>query len=149
MDIATIATLNDLIETSKDGEQGFARASQNITDSQLRILLLECSARCRDAAAELEGAVRDSHGEPERRGSALGAAHRGWLDLKAAFTGRSTGAILEECERGEDVAKGRYEHALESIDLPPALREMIQRQYTGVMLHHEAVRRWRDRTAVV
>jgi uncharacterized protein (TIGR02284 family) len=46
------------------------------------------------------------------------------------------GAVLAECERGEDVARKAYEDAL-SKDLPADVRSMIERQYQGVRQHQD------------
>jgi len=69
--------------------------------------------------------------------------HRGWMNLKAAASGRTDLAILEECERGEDVAKARYRKALE--DVPEDIRMVVQRQYDGVVRNHDQIRDLRDR----
>jgi len=63
--------------------------------------------------------------------------------VKSAVTGRDAKAILEECERGEDYAKARYADVLKR-DLPTQLREIVQRQYEGVLSNHDRIRRLRD-----
>ena len=83
-------------------------------------------------------------GNPEEGGSVAGAMHRGWTTLKAAVSGRTDLAILEECERGEDVAKARYAKALEE-SLPEDIQVVVQRQYNGVMRNHDQIRDLRDR----
>jgi uncharacterized protein (TIGR02284 family) len=47
------------------------------------------------------------------------------VNLKATVSGRTDLGILEECERGEDVAKARYRKALEET-LPEDIRVVIQ-----------------------
>lgn len=140
---STIDTLNDLIETSKDGEKGFAKSADETRNPELRALFSEGSARCARSARELQDLVRGLGGDPEKRGSAAGALHRGWVDVKAAMTGRDDKAILNECERGEDVAKARYANALRE-DLPPQVRMIVERQYDGVLKNHDRVKALRD-----
>jgi uncharacterized protein (TIGR02284 family) len=65
--------------------------------------------------------------------------HRGWINIKAAVTGKDEGAIISECERGEDVAKRNYQHALEQT-LPSDVRLLIERQYMQVKDAHDHVR---------
>jgi uncharacterized protein (TIGR02284 family) len=139
----TAAVLNELIETSHDGEKGYARAAKEVADPQLKSVLVEGAMRCREGARELELVVRELGLTPLTSGSVAGAMHRGWLELKAAATARDPHAILEECERGEDFAKARYAQALEE-DLPPELRPLIERQYEGVCRNHDQVRSLRD-----
>jgi uncharacterized protein (TIGR02284 family) len=61
------------------------------------------------------------------------------------MTDRDDAAILEECERGEDVAKAAYRKALEDSSLAPDVREAVQRQYDGVLRNHDQIRALRDR----
>ena len=71
--------------------------------------------------------------------------HRRWVDIKSAITGKDDQAVLNECERGEDVAKKSYKRALEK-DLPPEIRQVVQRQYDGVLRNHDQVKALRDQT---
>jgi uncharacterized protein (TIGR02284 family) len=76
-------------------------------------------------------------------GTLAGAAHRLWTNLRAAITGGDDKAILEECERGEDVAKAEYEKALKA-DLAPEVIALVRRQYAGVVENHDLIKRLRD-----
>jgi uncharacterized protein (TIGR02284 family) len=138
------SVLNDLIETSKDGEKGFMKAAEDAHDAELKSLFTECAKRCREGAAELQAKVRSQGGSPEKTGSAAGALHRGWISLREAVSRRDDKAILEECERGEDYAKGQYRKALEQ-NLPADIRTIVDRQYQGVLANHDRVRMLRDR----
>lgn len=134
-----IDTLNDLIETCKDGEEGFHTCAEDIERVDLKSIFERAAQRCADSARELQAEVLRLGGKPERKPSLAGSAHRRWVDIKSAITGRDEGAVLAECERGEDVAKHSYQKALEQ-DLPPAVRGIVQRQYQGVLEHHDMVR---------
>lgn len=138
-----ISTLNDLIETSKDGEKGFRECAEGVKDPQLKSLFEKRSSGCASAARELQELVRSFGGDPETSGSASGALHRSWTDLKTAITGNDTQAALNECERGEDVALKSYRKALDKV-LPPEVRSVIERQYQGVVRNHDEVKALRD-----
>jgi len=140
----TVSVLNELIETSKDGERGFEKSAEDAHDAELKSLFGECARRCREGAAELQALVRAEGGSPENTGSAAAAVHRGWMSLKEAVSSRDDKAILEECERGEDHAKAKYRKALEQ-NLPPDIRATVDRQYQGVLANHDRVRMLRDR----
>ncbi len=135
--------LNELIETSKDGEKGFLKSAQDAHSPELKSLFTACAKRCAEGAKELQEEVRANGGDPERSGSVAGALHRGWINVKEAVTSRDDKAILEECERGEDYAKAQYKKALEQ-DLPANVRAVVQRQYQGVVANHDKVRTLRD-----
>ena len=110
-DVETV--LNELIETSKDGEKGFLNAAEDAHDAELKSLFAQCAKRCRGGAAELQSQVRALGGTPAQTGSTAAALHRGWIVLRETVTNREDKVILEECERGEDYAKAQYKKALE------------------------------------
>ncbi len=139
-----ISILNDLIETSKDGEKGFRTSAEDTRNGELKSVFVARAHDCAKAAADLQQLVTRLGGNPESGGSVAGAVHRGWVNLKSSVTDRSDLAILEECERGEDVAKARYRKALEA-DLPDDIRGIVQRQYDGAVRNHDQVRDLRDR----
>ncbi|MFP3646411.1 PA2169 family four-helix-bundle protein [Paraburkholderia sp. SIMBA_054] len=143
-----VSVLNDLIETSKDGEKGFLKAAEDAHDAQLKTLFLSRADDCARSIRELQDAVQGLGGKPETHGSMSGALHRGWLDVKSAVTDRSDHEILAECEKGEDIAKKRYHDALEE-DLPPDVRRVVEGQYQGVLQNHDRVRDLRDQYAAV
>ncbi|WP_220815237.1 PA2169 family four-helix-bundle protein [Pseudomonas paralcaligenes] len=140
----TIKVLNNLIETSKDGEEGFRTCAKDVKDPQLQALFSNRARECAAAAGELQGLVLELGGKPEDSTSLGGDIHRRWVDLKALITGKSDEAILNECERGEDVAKKHYAEALEEKALPIKVREVIQRQYAGVLRNHDQIKALRN-----
>ncbi len=139
-----IATLNDLIETSKDGEYGFRASAEHIRDSLIKQELMARADECRFAAGDLQRLVFDQGGTPQEGGSASGAVHRGWVAVKSALSTYSEARILDDIERGEDLAMARYQAAL-ATDLPPDIRLLVQQQYEGVKRNHARVRELRDR----
>lgn len=141
-----VSELNDLVETSKDGEKGFRKASEDAHDAQLKSMFLSRADDCARGARELQDAVQQLGGKPETGGSMTGALHRGWVDVKSAVSNRSDHEILAECEKGEDVAKKRYHDALEK-DLPADVRAIVERQYQGVLQNHDRIRDLRDQYA--
>lgn len=142
----TAMILNNLITTSKDGEEGFRIAAENASNPTLKQTLLERAESCKQAAEVLQAHVAGLGAAPAESGSVLGAVHRRWVDLKSLFTGHDDHAILIECEGGEDVAKASYEKAL-AEDLPEDIRIIVQYQYEGVLKNHDLVRDLRDQYA--
>ena len=138
-----ISTLNDLIETCKDGEQGFRTCAEDIKDAQMKSFFTTRAQSCAEAAAELQQEVRSLGGNPETSSSIAGALHRRWVDIKGLVTGKDDEAILNECERGEDVAKRSYETAL-GKSLPANIKTIVERQYNGVLKNHDQVKALRN-----
>ena len=139
-----VDTLNDLIETCKDGEFGFTACAKHTQSSEMRSLFLQRAAECKTAAAELQPYVVQYGGKPDQGGSASGALHRGWVAVRGSLVGFSDQSMLEECERGEDAAKARYRKALKQ-ELPEPLLALIQRQELGVQRNHDQIKALRDR----
>ena len=133
------STLNELIQTSKDGENGFRAAAESVQDSNLRHLLESYAQQRAEFAAELQLEVRRLAQDPVDTGHATAALHRSWMEIKAGLTGRDEAAVIAECERGEDTAVATYRKALES-DLPDHLRIIVQRQSSEVEQAHDHIR---------
>ena len=139
-----VNVLNDLIETSRDGQYGFQSLSEHTKSPELRSLFLTRAGECEAAAADLQLLVSQCGGKPDEGGSFSGAVHRGWVAVRGSLAGYTDLAMLEECERGEDVAKARYKKALEQA-LPEPVRSIVERQFQGVLRNHDQVRLLRDR----
>ncbi|MEN3368814.1 MAG: hypothetical protein V7609_957 [Verrucomicrobiota bacterium] len=140
-----ISTINDLIETLKDGQQGFREASEAVKDSQLKTLFNEYSLQRSKFAGELQNeAITLGEHNPENSSSTAGAMHRAWINLKSAITSQDDHAILAECERGEDSAVAEYKRAMEEKELSSSIRETISRQYADVKRAHDRIRELRD-----
>lgn len=140
-----ISTLNNLIETSRDGQNGFQSAAEGITDPSLKASFLQYAQQRGQFVSELQSEVRALGDDPQTTGSIAGALHRGWINIKSAVTGKDEHSILEECERGEDSAKKNYLEALKE-NLPTNILNVVDRQYQAVVATHDTVRSWRDRT---
>ena len=141
-----ITTLNELIEVSRDGEDGFRACADNVKNPTLKTFFEKKAERCREGAAQLQQIVREMGDEPEQSGSTSGAIHRFWVAIRGTLSGMSDHAILDECERGEGIAQVAYEEALKR-DLPGDVRRVIERQYREVKANHERVAELRAVTA--
>lgn len=138
-----IDTLNDLIETCKDGEYGFRTSAEHLRNSQTRTRFTQAADQCKLAANRLAAEVVRLGGEAEDGGSLSGAVHRGWVAVRSTLSQQSDLAILEEAERGEDHALASYRNALKK-PLPEAVRSIVQTQYDDAKRNHDEVRRLRD-----
>ena len=138
-----ISTLNGLIETCRDGQEGFKQAAEGVERSDLKTLFYEFGQQRATFVGELQDVVRTLGGDPENSGSFAGTLHRGWINIKSAVTGKDEAAILNECERGEDSAKNAYKEALETA-LPAYVAQTVQDQYTAVQSAHDRVKALRD-----
>ena len=134
-----ISTLNTLIETCRDGEQGFREAAKNLKDPSVKSMFTEIAYERAKFAEELKSEVERLGGTPDEGGSISGAAHRGWVNVKGALTGRDDKQIIAEAERGEDVAVETYRDALKE-PLPVGVESVVHRQFDHVKEAHDRVR---------
>src|SRR5437899_11285131 len=101
----TISTINDLIETLKDGQEGFRQAAEAVEDPKLKSVFNEYSLQRARFAGELQSqAVALGEIKPEDSSSAAGAIHRAWINLMSPIAKRDDHALLAECEGGEGSA---------------------------------------------
>lgn len=144
-DIAKL--LNNLIETLKDGQEGFRLAAQDSTSPQVKQLCNEFSAQRAAFATQLQTHVAGLGKEYETESSVTGSLHRGWINLKSALTGKDDHAIMAECERGEDYAVGAFREALAENNLPPTIAGTVRQQSSDIQDAHDRVRDLRDSLA--
>jgi uncharacterized protein (TIGR02284 family) len=137
-------TIDNLIETLRDGQEGFKQAAEGVKDRQLKSLFEEYSRQRTRFIVELrsKGQTPDKR-DSDASGSVAGALHRGWIDLKSALTRGDDHAVLAECERGEDSAVEEFRKALND-DLSAPVQQIVSQQYAQIKEAHDRVKSLRD-----
>ncbi len=144
-----LMTVKNLIEICHTGHEGFTTSAESVKNPEYAALFNSLSAQRHSFEDELKQIAQRLGGNPENESAgglltdAAGALHRGWINLKAAVTGGSDSAILDECERGEDVAVAAYKKAME-MQLPQDVAQVVRQQYESVQEAHNRVRSLRD-----
>ena len=133
------STLNDLIETCKDSQQGFHASAEKLKDPHIHTLFLRFYLQRAEFAGELQAEVVRDGGEPSASGTTAGALHRGWIGLKTALAADSDHEILVEAERGEEAAVKNYIAALRR-HLPADVEAVVSRQFRIVQETHRTVK---------
>lgn len=136
-----------VVQVLNDGHKGFADLGQKLKRPDAREFFISESATRAKFATELEAELALAKGDTKDiGGTATGALHRGWGDLKASLGGGDH-ALLETAEQGEDAAKKAYQEALEAKDLPSsATRELLMKQQAHIHASHDKVKAFRDST---
>ena len=130
--------LNDLIETTKDGEQGFRSAAEKVKEASLKSLFAKYASQRAEYGRELQTLVTQLGGDPAKSGHATATLHRGWMNLKEALSKNEDKALIDECEAGEDGAAKNYREA-RSKTLPVNVAAIVQRQAQGVEEAHRTL----------
>ena len=138
--------LNSLINSLIDSQKGFADIGEHLKDDTLKRYFLAESLKRASFRGDLEEVLHQNgvH-DVKESGTAAGALHRAWGDLKAKLGGGDH-ALLETAEKGEDRAKEAYADALKQ-DLPLPVRQLIAEQQAHVLTSHDYVRSHRDTLA--
>lgn len=134
-----VSVLNNLIETNKDGEEGFRLASEKAKDPSLKSLFGKYAGQRAANVQELQGLVTQLGEKPATSGHISASLHRGWINLKEALSRDEDKAIIFECEAGEDAAMKNYKEAV-AKSLPANISTVIQKQFTGVQEAHGVIR---------
>lgn len=136
-------TINTLIETCMDGQRLFSYASVDVHEAELRQRLLAYASQRAAFARELQITVLRLGGNPANDGSLSGKLLQGWMDVKSAAAVRETYAVLQEVERGEDLAVARFQKALR-CPLPDEVRDTLHRMLDELHKAHDDIHVVRD-----
>ncbi|MET3961591.1 uncharacterized protein (TIGR02284 family) [Marmoricola sp. OAE513] len=131
----------ELVETLRDGEQGYASAAEKLRDSDRSEWATKLQGFSEQRAGFRREIVELGHEYAEdvdKSGTAAAALHRGWIALKDALTGDDAGSVLGAVVTGENHAVSEYEKALES-DLSDGFREVVTRQHAAVVAARDEV----------
>ena len=136
-----------VIEVLHDGEKGFKSLGEELKDPTAKRYFTEEAATRGKFASELESALGSATGEKVTEGgTASGAIHRTWGELKAKMGG-SDHTLLETAEQGEDAAKKAYEEVLKMDNVPAPVINILKQQQTHILASHDKVKAMRDATA--
>jgi uncharacterized protein (TIGR02284 family) len=132
------STLNDLIETCKDSQQGFHNAAEKLKDPEIHTAFLKFYLQRAEFAGKLQAEVTRIGGEPATSGTTAGGIHRGWIGLVTALAADSDHAILEQAELGEEAALRNYIVALRK-NLPSDLQRIVSSQHREIQQAHNTI----------
>jgi len=136
--------VKNVVEVLHDGHKGFADLAEHIEDPHVKSYFLQESATRSRFASELESVAGL---QKDESGTAAGAMHRTWGDLKGKLGG-SDHTLLETAEQGEDAAKKAYEDALKQAGaVRPEIRQLLEKQQTQIKKSHDQVKAFRDSKA--
>jgi uncharacterized protein (TIGR02284 family) len=144
-----VEVLNDLIQINNDRVAGYQRAVKELKpdDQDLKSLFDDMIIESQQIKSDLVNEVQVLKGEAEKGTTEMGKIYRGWMSIKAIFTGEGRHAILSNCEFGEDAAQKAYKQALETDKLPAFLRELLTRQQQVLKASHDEIRDLRNQYA--
>lgn len=132
----------DLVETLKDGQTGFADAAQRLesTDrAEWATTLRRLSGQRGEFVVELERLAATYGDDVDESGSIAAKAHRGWMAVKDKLSGSDADGVLGAAVSGEDHTVSEYDEAL-GKDLSIDLRTVVERQAGAVKAAREEIK---------
>lgn len=139
-----LEVLNDLIKINKEREEGYVKASRELTpaESNLRGVFERKAQESRHNMQQLMHKAEEiaAADEIETDDSISGQLYRLWMDVKTAFTADDKKAILESCESGEKAAQQCYNDALKDEALPEDITNIIREQKQSIDFSREEIR---------
>lgn len=137
-------SIRNLISVLRDGEKGFVDIGEHLQHPEHRSFFMEEAKVRGNYAAELERTVnRVTDADVHESGTAAGAVHRTWGDIKARLGGGDK-TLLDTAEQGEDTAKKAYQEALEDPAVSDTVRAVIAQQFEHVKQSHDKVKGFRN-----
>jgi uncharacterized protein (TIGR02284 family) len=132
-----VTVLNSLIETTIDSVDGYRHSAGEATNEQFAEIFRKRAQEREEVVGLLRRRVVELGGEPEEEGGLLAKAHRQFLSLRDAVTGRDDKAVVAEVDRGESYLNGKWETALADEGLSAETQRLLRECYQSVRSGHE------------
>jgi uncharacterized protein (TIGR02284 family) len=140
-------SVRSIIQVLHDGHVGLADIGHHLKDQAAKDFVLNESLKRQQFAGELENELhRHGVADVKEGGTAAGAVHRTWGEIKAHLGGGDH-TLLVTAEQGEDEAKAAYANALAEKGLPLPLREILATQQEHIIGTHDKIKSLRDNKA--
>lgn len=136
--------LNDLLEKNYDAEKGYKKAAEHTQNTALKNFFNRKAAERYNFGHELKSEIQNFGETPKKGGSATGAAHRTWMDVKAVFSADNEESMLEEAIRGEKASVKEYNDVLNETGLPPTTRDLVLKQKNTITQELNTIKRLED-----
>ncbi|HEU0100625.1 MAG TPA: PA2169 family four-helix-bundle protein [Allosphingosinicella sp.] len=132
-----VTVLNSLIETTIDSVDGYRHSAGEATNEQFAEIFRSRAQEREEVVGLLRRRVVELGGEPEEEGGLLAKAHRQFLSLRDAVTGRDDKAVIAEVDRGESYLNGKWETALADNELSAETQRLLRECYQSVRSGHD------------
>lgn len=135
----TARAITDLLHINRTSAKGYQEAADEVKSSELKSQLNQYSQQRSQFVSQLEQqanqlgvSAQDNSTVESVATDAAAAVHRGWINVKAAFTGNDDSSILSTCETGEETLLKAYDQALQVQGINDSARSVLQQQRSEV-----------------
>lgn len=142
----TIKGLERLCKLNHDSAEGYLTAADEM-DSQAVADTFRVTSKERERQRDqLATCLGINHESIPSGGTALGKAHRWWLDARAALNAHDDEVVLIEAERGERAIEDEYEDVLVKTAGSP-VNELLQSHLEGIKASRRRIERLKEMAA--
>jgi uncharacterized protein (TIGR02284 family) len=137
-----LEVLNDLIRINKDREEGYTKASRELTPAEhnLRSAFERKALESRNNVIQLENLADEIHhklnsDDPiglEINSGMTGRIYKRWAEVKDFFFGNDKPSLLKSFADGEENAKTCYENALKEVQMPAEISTLLNDQKRSI-----------------
>ncbi|GMN12347.1 PA2169 family four-helix-bundle protein [Altererythrobacter sp. MTPC7] len=124
-------TFKSLVDTTFDSVEGYRKAAEKADSAQLKQALGQRVQQREQTLANMNAQLQQQGEELVTKGTMTGEAHQMWASITDMFESGDE-AAAERVEEGEDYLKGKFESALDSDDLEPQERSVVQQCYAEI-----------------
>ena len=135
----TARAISDLLNLANTSAKGYQEAADEVKSSELKSQLnqyaqqrSQFASQLQQTASQLGIQAQDETTVESVATDAAAAVHRGWINVKSAFTGGDDSAILSTCETGEETALKAYDTALQAQGLSESAKSVLQQQRSEI-----------------
>lgn len=129
--MSPVKILDHLIEISIDSEKRYRHAANDVGRDDLEAFFNQQAANRKAAADELQAERSRMGVAKEESGTFGGLVDRLEMDLSVVHSMGDSG-VVNWCRQDGEKAAAEYEEALNSTDLPPNLRPILERQLAAI-----------------
>ncbi len=138
------SAIHNVIESLIDSQEALVEIGEKLQDRTLKHYLLAESLKRAQFRGELES-ILNQEGVSDLResGTAAGAVHRAWANLKSRLGGGDH-TLLATAEEGEEAATEVYGNAI-NTSMPLPLRQLLTSQAAHIQESRDFLKAARDR----
>lgn len=140
------AVTKELIETLRDGKDGFESGAEKLGkdgETSLALTFRDLGGQRGRMVDELQQIAAGYGDQIDDSGTVAAKVHRGWMTLKDAIAGSDPDGVLDTAVQGEEHAVSEFDKALEA-DISPEFKATLQRMADEVRSTHDQVKALRD-----
>ena len=120
-----------LTDTTFDSVEGYRQAVDKADNPQLKQALGQRLQQRERTLQQMNAELERQGDELVTKGTVTGEVHQMWASITSLFEDDDE-STAERVEEGEDYIKGKFESALESDDLDPQSRAVVQQCYAEI-----------------